>query len=68
MCETLHKAIQEEKDKKSHINQIEGDNASFYKPILDDDVYLQSLDDIIDLYYKIYYQENKNINEKYDNK
>ena len=49
------KAIQEGKDAKSHMNQNDDNNASFYKPILDDDAYLQSLDNIIDLYYKSLY-------------
>ena len=39
--------------------EVDNNDLNFYKPMLDDDAYVQSLDDIIDVYYKEQREKNK---------
>ena len=39
--------------------EVDNNDLIFYKPTLDDDAHVQSLDDIIDIYYKEQREKNK---------
>ena len=39
--------------------EVDNNDLNFYKPTLDDDAHVQSLDDIIDVYYKEQREKNK---------